>query len=249
MVFDRQESYFSKFRSRMMAAVYPLQAVVDKPMHFFHWIENTVSAQQEVLAENGKLRARQLMLQAKLQRLLAIERENLHLRELLNSSTHLTGKVIVAQLVSVDLNPLTREVTLDKGYQDDVSEGQPVLDATGIFGQVIEVGPFSSRVLLTNDGRSAIPVQNNRNGLRSIAAGTSFADRLILLNMPATVDIEVGDVFVTSGLGGKFPFGYPVGRVVSIERKQSGRFAEIQLEPSANLNSSRLVMLIWPSGE
>lgn len=249
MVFDRQESHFSKFRSQMMAVVYPLQAIVDKPVQFLHWIENTVSAQQEILAENGKLRAHQLLLQAKLQRLLAIERENLHLRELLNSSTHLTGKVIVAQLLAIDLNPLTQEVTIDKGSFDDVFEGQSVLDATGIFGQVIEVGPYTSRVLLSNDGRSAIPVQNNRNGTRSIAAGTSFADRLILLNMPATVDVTVGDVFITSGLGGKFPFGYPVGTVVSVERKSSGRFADIQLQPSANLGASRLVMLVWPSGE
>jgi rod shape-determining protein MreC len=102
---------------------------------------------------------------------------------------------------------------------------------------------------LINDGRSAIPVQDNRNGLRSVVAGSSFMDHLVLLNMPVTADIREGDIFVTSGLGGRFPFGYPVGRVVSVERKSSGRFAEIQLEPSANLNSSRLVMLIWPSGD
>ncbi|MDF3054830.1 MAG: mreC [Gammaproteobacteria bacterium] len=249
MIFDRQETYLFKFRAYMMAAVYPLQALIDKPVYFYHWLENTVSAQQEILAENASLRVRQLLLQAKLQRLLAIERENSHLRELLNSSSHLTGDVVVAQLSSVEIDPLTREVTLDKGEHDRVFVGQPVLDAYGVFGQVIAVGPFSSKVLLINDGRSAIPVQNNRNGLRSVVAGTTFMDRLILLNMPVTVDIKEGDIFVTSGLGGRFPFGYPVGRVVSVKKKSTGRFADIQLQPSANLDSSRLVMLIWPSGD
>lgn len=249
MVFDRQETYLVKVRAQMTAVVLPFQVLIDKPIYFYRWLESTVSAQQEILTENASLRVRQLLLQAKLQRLLAIERENSHLRALLHSSSHLTGDVIVAQLSSVDTDPLTREVTLDKGERERVFVGQPVLDAYGVFGQVIAVGPFSSRVLLINDGRSAIPVQNNRNGLRSVVAGSSFTDRLILLNMPVTTDIRKGDVFVTSGLGGRFPFGYPVGRVVSVERKSSGRFADIQLESSANLNSSRLVMLVWPSGD
>lgn len=249
MVFDRQAPYFSKIRSQMMVAIYPLQTLIDQPVRFFLWLQNSISTQQEVLTENAQLRARQLLLQAKLQRLLVIERENLQLRELLNSSSHLTGKVVVAQLLAVDLDPLNREVTVDKGSREGVFVGQPVLDAYGVMGQVIEVGPFSSRVLLINDGRSAIPVQNNRNGLRSVAAGTNFTDRLMLLNMPITSDILKGDLFVTSGLGGKFPFGYPIGRVVSIEQRSGGRFANIMLEPSAHVSSSRLVMLIWPSGE
>ena len=249
MVFDRQFPYFSKIRSQMMVVIYPLQVVIDQPTQFFLWLQNSVSAQQEVLAENAQLRARQLLLQAKLQRLLVIERENLQLRELLNSSSHLAGKVVIAQLLAVDLDPLTREVTLDKGSRDGVFHGQPVLDAYGVMGQVIEVGPFTCRILLINDGRSAIPVQNNRNGLRSVAAGTNFTDRLALLNMPITADIVKGDLFVTSGLGGKFPYGYPIGRVVSVEQKSGGRFADILLEPSAHVGSSRLVMLVWPSEE
>jgi rod shape-determining protein MreC len=129
MVFDRQGIYLSKARAYMTMAVLPFQALIDKPVYFYRWLENTVSAQQEVLTENASLRVRQLLLQAKLQRLLAIERENLHLRALLHSSSHLTGDVIVAQLSSVDIDPLTREVMLDKGERERVFVGQPVLSA------------------------------------------------------------------------------------------------------------------------
>ena len=246
MYMNLQYDVFKKFRSEMTVVVLPLQTIVDQPIQFVHWLSSSLSTQQDVLEENARLRARQILLQAKLQKLLSLERENAQLREILSSSTHIADKMVVAQLLSADLDPMTQEVIIDKGSSDGVFIGQPVLDAYGVMGQVIDVGLFSSRILLITDARSAIPVQNTRNGLRSIISGTSYSNDLILLHTPNTADVARGDYFVTSGLGGRFPFGYPVGRVVSIKKTPAQRFAAIAIQPAAHINQTRLVVLLWP---
>lgn len=247
MIANRQVDTFAHFRSNLSVVVLPLQIMVDRPMQFFDWLGTSIANQQEVLGENARLRARQLLLEAKLQRLLALERENEQLRELLSSSSHLSGKTLVAQLLAVDNDPLSQRVTLDKGSHDGVFIGQPVLDAYGVMGQIVDVAPFTSQAMLISDSLSAIPVQNNRNGMRSAVAGRGYADQLTLLNVSITADVAVGDVLVTSGLGGRFPFGYPVGEIVSIQQNSEERFAVISVKPRAHLNKSRQVILLWPS--
>lgn len=246
MILNLQSEAFKNFRSEMTIIVLPLQTVVDRPIQFFQWLINSFTTQQDILEENARLRARQIILQTKLQKLLALEKENQQLREILASANQTGDKMAVAQLLSADLDPMTQEVIIDKGSSDGVFVGQPALDADGIMGQVIDVGLFSSRILLITDARSAIPVQNLRNGLRAIVSGTSYSNDLILLHMPNTADILVGDQFVTSGLGGRFPFGYPVGQVVSIKKTPERRFAAVSLKPAAHVNQTRLVVLIWP---
>lgn len=248
MILNHQTEYFQNLRSQINVVVLPLQAIVDRPMQFFYWAQNSFSSQQVVLEENARLRARQLLLQAKLQTLLSLKRENAQLRELLSSSTRFADtKMLVAQLMATAVDPMTQEVILDRGSRDGVFVGQPVLDAYGVLGQVIDVGPFTSRVLLVTDGRNVVPSQNNRNGLRANVTGTGYSDELIALHLPSTADVVVGDVFISSGLGGRFPFGYPVGRVTSIKKESGQRFAVITLEPSAHVDKSRLVLLIWPT--
>ncbi len=246
MIINHQMTTLDVVRSKLTVLILPVQYIVDKPMKFIRWAQTSFSAQQDVMEENARLRARQLLLQAKLQRLLALERENLQLRELMSSSSHLTGKVLAAQILDADLDPLNQEIILDKGEKEGVFVGQPVLDAYGIMGQVIETGPFTSRVLLITDARSAIPVQDNRTGMRAIVAGTGYANELSLLHMPTTTDVQRGDFFVTSGLGGRFPFGYPVGTIVDINKKSGQRFAVITVKPSAHVEESRMVVLVWP---
>lgn len=233
-------------RSQLLVLLFPVQSLVNQPVQFFQWLKTNISTQQDVLEENARLRARQLLLQAKLQRLLGLETENSQLRALLGSPSQFSEKMLVGQLLDTNLDPLSQQVIVDKGEREGVFVGQPVLDAYGVMGQVIDVGVFSSRVLLITDARSAIPVQNSRNGLRAIAAGTNFMDELILLHMPATADIKVGDLYVTSGLGGRFPFGYPVAVVTSVKRT-GDRFVGITLKPNAHINNARLIVLIWPT--
>jgi len=247
MIANHQLDSFARMRSNLTVVVFPLQIIVDKPMQFFAWLSTGIATQQEVLGENARLRARQLLLEAKLQRLLALEGENEHLHELLSSSSHLSGKTLVAQLLAVRNDPLHQEMMLDKGTHDEVFVGQPVLDAYGVMGQIIEVTPFTSQAMLISDSRSVIPVQDNHNGMRLAVAGTGYADQLSLLNVSVTADITVGDVLVTSGLGGRFPFGYPVGKVTSIQRNSGERFAVVTVSPSAHLDKSRQVVLLWPS--
>lgn len=247
MVMDRHYLKFHTFRSKLTVLVLPLQMAVDFPIKKLNWLSTSVAAQQRLLEENARLRAHQLLLESKLQKLLELERENVQLRELLKSTPEVAGHVIVGQFLAVSLDPTSQQVVVDKGTRDNVYVGQPVLDAFGIIGQIVNVGPMTSQVLLITDSRSAVPVRNLRNGIRSIAVGVGQSDRLALINVPETTDVKKGDIFVSSGLGLRFPVGYPVGVVSKVQFNSSHRFTTIILTPSAHLNQSSQVLLAWPS--
>jgi len=167
------------------------------------------------------------------------------LRELLNSSSLVDERVLVAELIGVDPNPFTQRILLDKGEADGVFLGQPVLDASGLMGQVVEVLPHSARVLLVTDASHSLPVQINRNGLRAIASGTGRNEWLELRYVGDTADVREGDIVVSSGLGQRFPAGYPVGRVQTVTRHPAQSFAEVRVTPSAQLNRSRYLLLVF----
>lgn len=246
MALDHQLDYFIRLRSILSLAVAPLQYMVDRPVEFIRWAETNFTTQQNLLVENAQLRARQLLLYAKLQKVMALEQENEQLRALLRSTSTIHDKVTVAQLVAVDLAPYTQQIIVDKGEREGVYIGQPVLDAYGVMGQVIAVGPINCRVLLITDTRSAVPVQNSRNGNRAIASGLGFDGILELLNVPITSDFRQGDILVTSGLGGNYPPGYPLGVINKVQLSQGERFANISVVPAAHVNQSRQVLLVWP---
>ena len=247
MIFDHRSLRFHHWRENLSTVVYPIQRIVDTPIKFTHWLASSVIAQHQLVDENARLRAHQLLLESKLQKLLVLERENMQLKELLRSTSHLSSKVKVAQLLAVDLNPALQQLILNMGGQQGVYVGQPVLDAYGVMGQVVDVGPIVSKVLLITDRRSAIPVQDYRNGLRAVAVGLGASRRLTLINIGKTVDIKVGDLFVASGLGLRYPVGYPVGVVDKIARLPGYRFMTVLLLPSAHLDQTQQVLLAWPS--
>ena len=247
MVLDQKAIFFKKVRSDLSVVVLPIQYFVDVPIKTVRWIVSSVTSQQQLLADNARLRAHELLLQSKLQKLLQLERENVQLRELLKSTTHVGGRVIVAQLLAVDLDPNLRQVIVDKGKHYDVYIGQPVLDAYGVIGQVVHIGPLTSRVMLVTDPKSAVPVQDYRNGVRAIAMGQSDSSKLALINVPDTSDIQKGDLFVTSGLGLRFPVGYPVGVVSELTHTPGKRFATVVLSPSAHVNQTQQMLLAWPN--
>jgi rod shape-determining protein MreC len=177
---------------------------------------------------------------------LAIELENNELKALKRSSLQIRGKVLIAELLSVSSNPFLNQVLLNKGSHDNVFVGQPVLDANGVMGQVIQVDRLTSRVLLINDVHSGLSIQVARNGMRAIAVGDAYSGKLKLLNVPQTADVQVGDVLMTSGLGENYPAGYPVGQVVKVMKDPGLQFLTILVEPAAHLERSRGVLLIWP---
>ena len=163
----------------------------------------------------------------------------------MQSSRQIKGKTLIAELLAVDSEPFVRQVVLNKGTRDGVYVGQPVIDASGVMGQVTEAGPITSRVILINDPHSGVAVQNARNGMRAMAVGDSYTGKLRLMYVPKTADIREGDIFITSGLGGHYPEGYPVGKVVTVKKDPASQFTDIYMQPSARLDNTRQVLLVW----
>lgn len=247
MVMDKRMDTFVQVRNALSMPIAPLQYVVSWPVQFFRSMGTVLSSHDSLIKENLDLKAQQLLLQAQVQRLLALESENKQLKALLRSSTEIQGKVLVAQVMSIATDPFVNQVTLDKGSRDGLFVGQPVLDANGVMGKLIQVGPLTSRVLLVNDSHSGIPVQITRNGIHAIAVGDAYTGKLHLVNMPQTVDIKSGDFLTTSGLGEHYPAGYPVGQIISVVKDPGLQFATILIEPSAQLDRARQVLLVWPN--
>ena len=175
----------------------------------------------------------------------ALTAENNRLRDLLGSAAKLQDNVLVAELIGVDPDPERHEVIIDKGTSSGVFVGQPLLDAQGLMGQVIEISPYTSRVLLVSDQTHSVPVQVNRSNLRLIARGSGVTRQLELLHVQDTADIRVGDLLVSSGLGDRFPVGYPVGLVNKVEHDPGQPFALVTAIPSARLDRSRHVLLVF----
>jgi len=231
-------------RSGLTTLVAPIQYVVNIPPRMMAWLDRTAVDYDVLLEENDALKGQSLVLQRKLQKMTALSAENIRLRELLNSVEKIDEDVTLAQVIGVDPDPFTHEMVVNKGSNEGVTVGQPLLDASGIMGQVISVSRFSSRILLLTDSRHAIPVQINRNGVRAIAVGSGLSGDLALLHLPDTADIVEGDLLISSGLGGRFPFGYPVATVGHVAHDPGQPFATIKVQPNAQLTRSRQVLLL-----
>lgn len=244
---DTRSDVFKPVRSALSTLVYPLQLIASFPSDVGRWTSDYFQSRDELRERNEELEASNLLNNVRLQRLQALERENMRLHELLGSSFRLPERVIVAELLTIDIDPFSQQVVINKGEGYDVFPGQPVLDAMGVMGQVTEVSRFSSRVILLTDPSHSIPVQVNRNGLRAVVTGRGLGEPLKLEFMPHNMDIREGDLLVTSGLGGRFPTGYPVGIVSFIEYIEGKAFADITVEPAASLATSREVLLVLPS--
>jgi rod shape-determining protein MreC len=237
--------YLPSLRRVLNNIVAPLQYMVDAPVQLVHTISSNFVTRQKIQAENAALRTQQILLQAQLQRFAALESENRQLNQLLAATEHLKKQHYrLARLLLVNADPLLNEVIVDKGQKDSIKVGQPVLDANGVMGQVISVDFLNSRVLLLTDFRSAIPVQDVRSDARGILVGRGRLAKLLLKDIPGTMDIKVNDLLVTSGLGGRYPPGYPVGVVSVVNTNVATQFASIQVDPSAQLNRNRPVLLI-----
>jgi len=243
---DAQDGVVHRFRERLSVVVYPLQWLVDAPVRLVNWVGHSVTYQQHLVRDNAKLRAHELLLQSKLQKVLVLQKQNVQLKQLLQTRAQITGKVKLSRILAIQLSPVLKQMIIAGGSDEHMYVGQPVLDGYGVMGQVISVSPLSSRVLMITDRHFSIPVQDYRNGLRLIASGVGDNDRMSLVNAMPSSDIKMGDVFVSSGYGLRFPIGYPVGVVTHIEKSRLGRFMDVSMTPSAHLNQTQLVLLVWP---
>jgi len=246
MVMDHKYKSLESVRAGLSVVVYPLQFTVDLPSTLSDWFSESLASRRRLREENESLRTQQMMQEVQLQKLAALEAENIRLRELLDSSFKVGQKVLIAELLSVNLDPYKHQIVINKGELHDVYPGQPLLDARGVMGQIVHTGPYTSTAMLITDTSHAIPVQVNRNGLRTIAIGTGTINRLELPYIPNNADIQPGDLLITSGLGGHFPPGYPVATVTAVQHDPGHTFSQVAATPLAELNRSREVLLVWP---
>jgi len=249
MVLDHRQNHLDTVRKAIGAAVYPVQIVVDAPFRLWEWVREGTSTRNDLRLQVSRLQAERLLTNARLQRLTALEAENARLRDLLEARSQVRDEIRVAEIMAVDANPYRHNIVIDIGERQGAYDGQAIIDAAGVIGQIIEAGLTTSQAMLISDPSHSLPVEVNRNGLRTIANGTGEFGRLDLPFITNNADIRPGDLLVTSGLGGAFPAGYPVAVVETVNRIPQEPFADVTARPSAALDQVREVMLIWSTSE
>ena len=246
LINDQRNNYLSILRNSIAIAIYPLQSAVEIPSKLTDWFDLRIKSKEILIQENQNLLSQQKINSSILQRYESLEQENERLKQILNAASNLDNKVEITRIISVNVNPYRHTIVIDKGERDGVYEGQVLLDADGVIGQILHTNFLTSEAILISDSDHALPVEINRNGLRTIVLGNGSFTKLDVPYIPNNADIEIGDLLVTSGLGGKFPSGYPVAKVDFIESDLSEQFYKVSAKPIAYLNQVREVMLLKP---
>ena len=245
MILDKRYDQLSGVRRALSVVVYPLQVAITSPFEGWDWLRESVRTRDALRADKARLEQELRMARFRLQRYDAMETEVRELRALRENTTGVTHKFIVGDVMNVDLDAFRARIMVDKGARDGVFVGQAVLDAGGVFGQVSRVSELTCEVILISDATHAIPAQVNRNGLRTVVLGSGDPNHLRLPYVSTAADIVKGDLLVTSGLGGVFPAGYPVGTVIEVRRDPAASLAEVDVQPAAALDRSRQLLFIW----
>ena len=245
MILDHRETEFlNRVRQVASVIVYPLQVGVDQPFSAWRWASESLASRDALLDENARLKNELRNYDVRLQRMETLEAENDRLRAMLDSSHSVAVRLLVAEILSVDPDPYRQRFTINRGVLNGVYVGQALLDADGVVGQVDIVDALTSHAVLISDSNHGLPVAVNRTGLRSIALGTGETGLLNLPYLTNSADVQEGDLLVTTGLGGVFPPGYPVGRVTVVQRRPGQSFARVLAQPSAGLDRGREVLLV-----
>jgi len=246
MFADSRFGYMSQVRFYASYSVTPIHYLSELPQAVSQKVSDAFKSRDELIEENRVLQEELLMQKYQIQKIDHLTAENNRLNELLNASAIVDDIVVRAQLVSESSDPFSKQVLINKGSIHGVYDGQPVLDANGLFGQVVSIEPYYSWVQLITDPQHSTPVQINRNGIRAVVTGTQGSlHEMTMNNMTGNSDIEVGDMLVTSGLGQRFPAGYRVGVITKILRDPGQPFAQVTVTPTAELDRSRNLLLVF----
>src|SRR5690606_38366048 len=249
MVLDHRGDYLTQIRSRAGDVLYPLQVAIDAPFSGVRWARENLALHRQLVAENATLREESLVAGARLQQLSALEAENARLRSLLDARSRVPDRVLVGEILSVDMDPLRHRVVVNRGSRDGVYDGQALIDSSGIVGQVTRSRLSSAEALLITDPDHAVPVALVRTGLRTIAVGTGDTGRLSLPFLTRNADVVDGDPLVTSGLGGTFPPGYPVGAIELVDDTVGDAFLEVTARPAADLDRLHELLFVFRADE
>lgn len=232
-------------RAFFLDLIAPFYGVTDLGDVASDWAEDNLASREQLLQDNRQLQDENLILQRRVITMAAIQAENARLRQLLGTTEFVEESVLIVELVGSPPDTETHRVIINRGTSDSLREGLPVIDASGLVGQIVTAGTDNSEVLLISDRQHALPVEILRTGDRAVAEGTGDYQALRLRNIPETVDVVAGDEIVSSGLGGTFPYGYPVGSVRSVEKNSSTPFLEIRISPHAGLQTSRQMLVLF----
>ena len=246
MLMDQRGHYVPRIRSAMELAFEPVFHIVGWPGKALESLDRHTRARRELRAENKQLQQQLLKIEGSVQIQAALRQENQRLRDLLEATRGRAFTFQFAEMQRVDLDPFSHKVWIDRGVDEGVFIGQAVIDGLGIVGQVEDVHWHFSTVRLISDPDHALPVQINRTGLRTVAYGSGETSHLLMPNVPMQADVTPGDMIVTSGLGDRFPAGFPVGEVERVERDRGETFATVYMRPFAALDRGREVLLIKP---
>jgi len=245
MVLDQRFDWLERAHSVMQAATYPIELAVSSPVAAWHWVQNSFATRDSLEAENKLLRTQLRDLEVRSMRYDALAQQNAALIGLRQSLPPVASRWLPAEIVNIQLDSLRQRVLIDRGTVNGVTASQAVLDDDGVVGQTMHVGPWSAQVILITDPEHALPVSIARTGLRTIAVGAGDSTSLGLPYLPANADVRVGDVLVTSGLGGVFPPGYPVARITEVHKDAVQPLAHVRAAPFAHIDTDTEVMLVW----
>jgi rod shape-determining protein MreC len=245
MVLDHRGGYLDTARVWMSAAASPIYTVVQTPYQAWSWLTGSFADRDQLRRQNAKLTEELRVARTQQLQFAALTEENRRLREIREASKGISERTLIAEIINVSVQPFRHVVVINKGVDDGVFRGQPVLDAFGVVGQIVQVGKSTATLMLITDLEHAVPVQVNRNGIRSIAMGTGEAAKLSLPYLTVESDVKRGDLLVSSGLDEIFPAGYPVATVTKVERNAADTFATVEARPLAQLDRDREVLLLW----
>lgn len=249
MVLDHRNGWLWRLRYATAIVVDPVYRLASLPADGMHALGVAFADRRMLTEQNQRLREDLLLANAKLNRMAAVAEQNARLKELLDTQRSLELHVQLARVIGVDMGAYRHRMMINLGARDGIKAGQPVIDARGVVGQIVDVLPNSATVMLVTDPDHALPVVIQRTGLRTVAYGSRNGDQLTLPNIPMAADVHEGDKLLTSGLGGRFPQGFPVGEIHSVGPAATGMFLEAHALPSADLDRTDEVLVLHDLAE